>query len=91
MNANTIETLAAFFDGSGQANWREAASFVEENLDEIDFDDESELYELTDISLCALKCDDKNIGFIKFLVSKGFDINYKLEGDDCLLLKYIKD
>ncbi len=91
MNANTIETLAAFFDGSGQANWREAASFVEENLDEIDFDDESDLYELTDISLCALKCDDKNIGFIKFLVSKGFDINYKLEGDDCLLLKYIKD
>lgn len=67
MNANTIETLAAFFDGSGQANWREAASFVEENLDEIDFDDESDLYELTDISLCALKCDDKNIGFIKFL------------------------
>lgn len=89
MNKEILKKLSAFFNGS-RPGWQDANSFLEKNLDQLDFEDESVVYALTDISLFALGAHCENISFLKFLVSKGFDINYKLEGDDCLLLKYIR-
>ena len=47
--------------------------------------------DMIDIVLRALNLDESNIKFAEFLVSQGFDINYKLSGDNCLLLEYMKD
>ncbi len=69
----------------------EALPYMKENLGRINFDDDSDMHDLIDIILRALKMDENNIKFVEFLVSNGFDINYKLAGNDCLLLRYVDD
>lgn len=68
-----------------------ALPYIKENLGQINFDDDSDMYDLTEIILRALKLDENNIKFVEFLISNGFDINYKLVGDNCLLLRYVDD
>ena len=68
-----------------------SASVHKENLERIDFNDDSDMRDMTDILLRALKLDENNIKFVEFLISNGYDINYKLAGNDCLLLKYVDD
>ena len=82
---------SCFGRNSGTKDWNEAFSYAKKNLNKIDFDDDSDMEELIDIVLCALQCGEDHTEFLEFLISNGFDLNYKLVGDDCLLLKYMKD
>ncbi len=68
-----------------------ALPYMKENIGRISFDDDSDMQDMTDIILRALKLDGNNIEFVEFLIANGFDINYKLAGEDCLLLRYVDD
>lgn len=84
--------LEACFDRKqNPADCYGALPYMKENLGRISFDDDSDMCDMTDIILRALRLDENNIKFVEFLVSNGYDINYKLAGDDCLLLKYADD
>lgn len=84
--------LEACFDRrQNTADCYGALPYMKENLGQISFDDDSDMCDMTDIILRALRLDENNIKFVEFLVSNGYDINYKLAGDDCLLLKYADD
>ena len=78
-------------DNNSSANCYGALPYVKKNLEKIDFNDASDMKDMIDIVLRALNLDESNIKFAEFLVSQGFDINYKLSGDNCLLLEYMKD
>lgn len=92
MDTEIKQKLASCFGrNSGTKDWNEALSYAKKNLNKIDFDDDSDMEELIDIVLCALQCGEDHTEFLEFLISNGFDLNYKLVGDDCLLLKYMKD
>lgn len=70
-----------------------AKNIVEENLAEIDFDDEDDVEKIIDLIISSFD-NDADADFLEFLISKGFDINYKLVKKECLILKcadrYIK-
>lgn len=73
---------SSFWNGSAE----DACRIVEENLSDIDFDDEDDVEKLIDICESALD-DPKNVKFLEFLISKGFDVNFKLLRKECLVLK----
>lgn len=56
------------------------------HLGEIDFDDEDDVEKLIELVVSALKEKD-GIGFLDYIVSKGFDVNFKLLKKECLVLK----
>lgn len=92
MNGEMKNKLEACFDRrQNPADCYGALPYMKENLGQINFDDDSDMCDMTDIILRALRLDENNIKFVEFLVSNGYDINYKLAGDDCLLLKYADD
>ena len=92
MNAEMKNKLEACFSRErSPTDCYEALPYMKENLGRINFDDDSDMHDLIDIILRALKMDENNIKFVEFLVSNGFDINYKLAGNDCLLLRYVDD
>ncbi len=92
MNAEMKNKLENCFSRkSSPADCYGALPYMKENLGRINFEDDSDLHDLTDIILRALKLDENNIKFVEFLISNGYDINYKLTGNDCLLLKYVDD
>ena len=66
-----------------------AIPYMKKNMDRIRFDDDSDMCDMIDIILRALYLDKNNVEFVAFLISNGFNINYKLAGNDCLLLKYV--
>ena len=78
--ANEIKNC--FWQGSPQ----KACDVVENHLNDIDFDDDDDVEKLIDITVSALR-DQGGIEFLEFLISKGFDINYKLLKKECLILK----
>jgi len=60
--------------------------------DEIDLDDDDDLEALADLAMRSMRIGDKpNTDFVKYLVSKGFDINTRLTGKDCLLLRGVEN
>lgn len=65
----------------------DACRIVEENLSDIDFDDEDDVEKLIDLCTNALD-KPENVKFLEFLISKGFDVNFKLLRKECLVLKY---
>ena len=65
---------------------KDACDTVEEHLGEIDFDDEDDVEKLIGIAADALREKD-GIHFLEYLVSKGFDVNFKLLKKECLVLK----
>ncbi len=65
---------------------RDACDAVEANLDDIDFDDEDDIEKLIGLVVSALREKD-GISFLEYLISKGFDINFKLLKKECLVLK----
>lgn len=72
----------SFWNGTAE----DACKVVEENLSEIDFDDEDDTEKLIDI--CASVLDKpENVKFLEYLISKGFDVNFKLLRKECLVLK----
>lgn len=73
---------SSFWNGSAE----DACRIVEENLSDIDFNDEDDVEKLIDICESALD-DPKNVKFLEFLISKGFDVNFKLLKKECLVLK----
>ncbi len=68
-----------------QGRAKDACEIVEAHLGEIDFDDDDDVEKLIDSVISALKVND--ISLLEFLVSKGFDINFKLIKKECLVLK----
>lgn len=92
MNAEMKHKLEECFSpGRNPVDCYGALPYIKENLERIDFNDDSDMRDMTDIILRALKLDENNIKFVEFLISNGYDINYKLAGNDCLLLKYVDD
>ncbi len=92
MNAEMKHKLEECFSKkSSPADCYGALPYMKEHLGQISFDDDSDMCDMTDIILRALKLDENNIKFVEFLISNGYDINYKLAGGDCLLLKYADD
>lgn len=69
-----------------QNDREKACEVVEAHLNDIDFDDEDDVEKLIEITVTALK-EEGGIDFLKFLVSKGFDVNFKLLKKECLVLK----
>lgn len=69
-----------------QGNPQKACEVVENHMNEIDFDDDDDVERLIDVTVSALR-DQGGIEFLEFLISKGFDINYKLLKKKCLILK----
>lgn len=65
---------------------KDACDTVEEHLGEIDFDDEDDVENLIGLTADALREKD-GIQFLEYLVSKGFDVNFKLLKKECLVLK----
>ena len=64
----------------------DACKIVEENLSDIDFDDEDDIEKIID--LCTNVLDKpENVKFLEYLISKGFDVNFKLLRKECLVLK----
>lgn len=72
---------------------KDACDTVEAHLGDIDFDDEDDIEKLIDLAVSALKEKD-GINFLEYIISKGFDVNFKLLKKECLVLKcaesYIK-
>lgn len=92
MNAEMKHRLEECFSpGRNPADCYGALPYMKENLERIDFNDDSDMRDITDIILRALKLDENNIKFVEFLIANGYDINYKLAGNDCLLLRYADD
>ncbi|MCI9031638.1 MAG: hypothetical protein HFK09_03830 [Clostridia bacterium] len=61
-----------------------------QNLDKVDFDDEDDVQEINELIRTALTYNEKNgdgVKFVEFLVSKGFDLNFKFSKKECLILK----
>lgn len=90
MNDKIKKQLKDYFAG-GSPDCTELISYMKKHITEIDFDDNSDMEELMELILRVLKADGRNIRFVEFLISEGFDVNYKLIGDDCLILKYLRD
>ena len=92
MNAEMKHRLEECFSpGRNPSDCYGALPYIKENLERIDFNDDSDMRDMTDIILRALKLDENNIKFVEFLIANGYDINYKLAGNDCLLLRYADD
>lgn len=66
---------------------------LEENLHSIDFDDEDDMRNLTELIRSSLNFNgDKSLDGIKlveFLVSKGYDLNFKFAKKSCLILELL--
>lgn len=75
------EVKSCFWQGRAQ----DACGVVEAHLAEIDFDDDDDVEKLIEMVISALK--ENDVTFLKFLVSKGFDVNFKLLKKECLVLK----
>lgn len=76
--------------GADPANCYGALAIVEKYLNQLDFDDDDDMEDMIDLIVRALKLDECNIDFVTFLMNKGFDINYKLAGKQCLILKCVE-
>lgn len=75
------EIKSCFWQGRNM----DACSVVEAHLNEIDFDDDDDVEKLMEAVISAFKVND--ISLLEYLVSKGFDINFKLIKKECLVLK----
>lgn len=82
--ANSIK--ACFWQGRSE----NARKLVDEHLNEIDFDDDDDVESLIELIISSFR-EEKNASFLEFLISKGFDINYKLLKKECLILKCAKE
>lgn len=69
------------------AECRRAIGKVESYLNQIDFNDDDDLEQIIDIALIALRQGEGDVGFVEYLISVGFDINSRLLGKDCLILR----
>lgn len=56
--------------------------------DDIDLNDDDDVEDLMELAMRSMRMgSEPNADFVKYLVSKGFDINAKLPGKNCLLLQ----
>jgi len=65
---------------------KDACDALDAHLGDIDFDDDDDIEKLNDLAVSALK-GDGGISFLEHLISKGFDVNFKLLKKECLVLK----
>ncbi len=92
MNTELKNKLKSFFHHeNSEADCYGALPYLKKHISQIHFDDDSDMCDLTDIILQALQFNKTNITLVEYLISNGFDINYNLAGNDCLLLRYIDD
>lgn len=92
MDAEMKNRLEACFSRDrSPADCYGALPYMRENPGRVNFDDDSDMNDMTEIILRALMLDADNVKFVEFLISDGFNINYKLAGNNCLLLRYMED
>lgn len=65
---------------------KDACDALEAHLGDIDFDDDDDAEKLIGLAVSALK-ENGGVSFLEYLISKGFDINFKLLKKECLVLK----
>lgn len=65
---------------------KDACDAFEAHLGDIDFDDEDDMEKMIELVVSALKEKD-GISFLEYIISKGFDVNFKLLKKECLVLK----
>lgn len=92
MNTQFFQELENCFSFCGKP--QEACKLVEDNLNSIDFDDDDDMERLIGVLERALLYEgndgtdqsEEGIRLLEFLISKGFDINFKLGKNKCLIL-----
>ncbi len=92
MDTQFFQELENCFSFCGKP--QEACKLVEDHLNSIDFDDDDDMKRLLEILERALLYQgndgtdqpEEGIRLLEFLISKGFDINFKLEKKECLIL-----
>ncbi len=65
---------------------KDACDALDAHLGDIDFDDDDDIEKLNDLVVSALK-GEGGISFLEHIISKGFDVNFKLLKKECLVLK----
>ncbi|MDE7264902.1 MAG: hypothetical protein K2N52_01335, partial [Clostridia bacterium] len=79
-----------FINEMGSCLWRhtleEAPAIIERHINEIDFDDDDDVEKVIGYILDAIRTEE-DTSLLEIFVSKGLDINYKLLGKECLILK----
>ncbi|MDE5943356.1 MAG: ankyrin repeat domain-containing protein [Clostridia bacterium] len=79
-----------FINEMGSCLWRhtleEAPAIIERHINEIDFDDDDDVEKIIGYILDAIRTEE-DTSLLEIFVSKGLDINYKLLGKECLILK----
>lgn len=76
------EIKSCFWNGTV----KDACDALESHLGDIDFDDEDDIEKLIELAVFALK-EENGISFLEYIISKGFDVNFKLLKKECLVLK----
>lgn len=56
--------------------------------DDIDLNDDDDIEDLMELAMRSMRMGDKpNADFVKYLISRGFDVNAKIPGRKCLILE----
>ena len=85
---NTIENCFSWHNSPENAFGAPALMEREGYWDEIDLHDDDDLEALMELAMRSMRMGDTpNADFVEYLVSKGFDINTRLPGVDCLVLQ----
>lgn len=89
-----LEDCFGYCGGGRYGNPQDACKIIEENKTGIDFDDDGDMEELAGLIERALFYEDgdgnrreeEGVDFLRFLIAQGFDINFRLEKGQSLLL-----
>lgn len=90
-----LEDCFGYCGGGCYGNPQEACKIIKENKTGIDFDDDEDMEELAGLIERALFYEDgdgnqreeEGVDFLRFLIEQGFDINFRLEKGQSLLLR----
>ena len=87
---NRIDNCFSWNNDSANAFGAPALMEQEGYWDEIDLNDDDDVEALIDLAIRSMRMGEKpNADFVEYLISKGFDINAKVVGKNCLLLQSV--
>lgn len=85
---NRIDNCFSWHNDPANAFGAPALMEEEGYWDDIDLNDDDDVEALIDLAVRSMRMgEEPNADFVEYLISKGFDINVKLAGKSCLLLK----